>query len=418
MTKILISGASLSGNADGRALLDTIAEGIRAGIPDASFTVLCKYPKDDLPLCEKFGYGAYSFTTVQQLLHCVPFYVFGKLWRLLGLNPARLPMSKAIRSYFEHDVMVDLTGISFCDDRSFTGLIINTLWFLPALVSGVDTVKTACSMGPFRKWYVRFAARRVLPSVKALVARGDTSAELTRAFLPGRHIHNLPDVAFCLTPCSSARKDEILRAHGLEGQKYAVIGPSYVVDGLAGHELNMAVFTAAALAVKERTGLKLLLVPHSRAHSAALGVDSASDDANVCRALAARLAARGVEAEVLDEILDAHELKGVIGGAEFAIASRYHLLIASVSSGVPSLALGWSHKYEDMFRLFGLEKWAVKYGEFSEALAKEKTLSFLENIRGIKAALDAGLPGVCAQSRKNSALICELLKKERSADEG
>lgn len=407
MTKILLCGASLSGNADGRAILDTVVEGILERVPNAEFTILCKYPKDDIPLCQKFGYKAYAWTTVQQILWCIPFYFFG---RLLPMNPQKLPMPKALRSYFQHDIMVDLTGISFCDDRPFSSLLINTLWFLPALISKIPTVKIANSMGPFRKSYVRRGAELVLPTVDVLIARGDISYRLTREVFPAKQIYNLPDVAFCLTPCREERIEEILRTHGLSEKKYAVLGPSYVVNGLAGQERNLSVFAAAAEVIGEQTSLSLLLVPHSRAHSKTMGVDSTSDDVNVCRALQKYLAEKGIQADVLDEILDAHELKGVIGKAELVIASRYHLLIASVSSCVPSMALGWSHKYEEMFHLFDCETWVITHEQFEQELVRKKTTDFCGSIKEIKARLTERMPKVCSLSHKNIELICERLE--------
>ena len=43
---------------------------------------------------------------------------------------------------------------------------------------------------------------------------------------------------------------------------------------------------------------------------------------------------------------DPFVLKAFIGGARFLIGSRFHSIVAALSSGVPGLALGWAHKYE------------------------------------------------------------------------
>ncbi|KAA5538760.1 polysaccharide pyruvyl transferase family protein [Roseiconus nitratireducens] len=46
-------------------------------------------------------------------------------------------------------------------------------------------------------------------------------------------------------------------------------------------------------------------------------------------------------------------LKGVIAGSEFLVGSRFHAIVAALSSGVPAVALGWAHKYPMLLRDFG-----------------------------------------------------------------
>ncbi len=41
------------------------------------------------------------------------------------------------------------------------------------------------------------------------------------------------------------------------------------------------------------------------------------------------------------------------------VASRYHACVAALSSGVPALVVGWHHKYEELFKYYGQEKWIV-----------------------------------------------------------
>lgn len=414
MKRILIAGASLSGNADGLAMLDTLLEDIHEQLPDAEYTLLCKYPKDDVPRCEQKGLRAYAFTTVYQGVVGVPFFIWGSLLKKLGLKPSVKRMPAPIRAYFENDVMVDLTGISFSDDRPLSSLIINTLWFLPAKISGIPQVKVANTMGPFNKWYVRRVGKWVLKDVDVLAARGNISYELTQKLLPNRKIYNLPDIACGLKPAKKERVHEILAKHHMQEKEYAVIGPSYVVNGLAGQENNLRTYTLAVQEVlKKVPGIKLLLVPHSRAHSATLGVDSTSDDCTVCRLLQEELKKHGIEAEVLDELLDAHELKGVIGSSKFVIGSRYHLLIAGLSSGTPCLAFGWNHKYEEAFNMLGCSEWVVRYEQFEDGMIQEKVADFINNISATAENIQDRLPNVQVLAKKNAGLVCELLQSER-----
>lgn len=50
-------------------------------------------------------------------------------------------------------------------------------------------------------------------------------------------------------------------------------------------------------------------------------------------------------------------LKATLASSEMVIASRYHAVVSALSSGVPTLALGWSHKYVEVLKDFLVPSW-------------------------------------------------------------
>jgi colanic acid/amylovoran biosynthesis protein len=50
-------------------------------------------------------------------------------------------------------------------------------------------------------------------------------------------------------------------------------------------------------------------------------------------------------------------LKGAIGAAELLIASRFHAIVGGLSQMVPTVAIGWSHKYVALLQDFDVADW-------------------------------------------------------------
>lgn len=75
---------------------------------------------------------------------------------------------------------------------------------------------------------------------------------------------------------------------------------------------------------------------------------------------------RGVAAELADRIdaplftdRDPRVLKAALGQASVAVASRFHAVVGCLSQCVPTMALGWSHKYRELLDDFGVADWLV-----------------------------------------------------------
>lgn len=96
----------------------------------------------------------------------------------------------------------------------------------------------------------------------------------------------------------------------------------------------------------------------------------------------------GIFKELGREIPVIHEssplkLKGLLAAAGLVVGSRFHALTGALSSGVPAVALGWSHKYPRLFETFGCPEMV---GDMTELSRLPDQLELLINERDERAS--------------------------------
>jgi colanic acid/amylovoran biosynthesis protein len=409
--RILLCGATLSGNMGGQALYLSIVDNLRLLTDFLEVTVLSKYPGDDHDHCNALGWKMVSFPTWIQLLLGVPLSLALWFCRSLHLSSAWISRTR-IAPFANHDILIDLSGISFTDDRPISGLIINCLWLIPALATRIPFVKASQAMGPFRKIYVRVAALLFLSRASAVIARGPISARYLQELMPDRKVYQLPDVAFALKPAPGDHVFKVLRTAGLEEhEEYCVVGPSYVLESAMSRRqiLNRYadLLAQAADQLSAMSGLRILLVPHERSH-----MGSAYDDLKVCEAVFQRmkLPQRVV---LLKESLSAPLLKGIIAGAQVAIGSRFHFMVAALSSGVPSLAIGWSHKYAEMMHMLGQEKFSIGHDALDVVSLSAAVDRLWGERKAIKNEISRQLPEILRAASSNAVIVLRAIETRK-----
>ena len=404
--KYLICAGCFAGNMGGDAMYETAIESLKA--TGNEFTILVKYPKDEVAICNKRGYRCVRFTTIDRILYGMPFFVFGSLLKKAHL-PYKWLAKGPLKEYINNDVLLDFSGISFSDYRGNLDLIINITWLLPAFVTGIKTIKMPQSLGPYERKTVHAVSKYALKRVQIIMARGDESFNHTKELLPDhKAIINCPDIAMNLSPSDENERIEILRRAKIPSDSaYVCLAPSIVVDQRLGHEKYCDIFSEIIRCICLNTNFNIILAPHTQSLSKAAGVDYISDDLNVCKAVRELNSEYEDRIYILSERLDCHQLKSVIGNASVAIGSRYHFLIAAMSSGVPSLALGWGYKYYEMFNLFDMQEYVFEYHDFNVELIMKKVQKLFDERDDVAHKICEKLPFVKSESKKSMEIVYE-----------
>ena len=64
-------------------------------------------------------------------------------------------------------------------------------------------------------------------------------------------------------------------------------------------------------------------------------------------------------------------LKAYLGASVLVVSSRYHAAVGALSQEVPTIALGWSHKYLELMQDFGVPSWCAETNSTPEALVRQ-----------------------------------------------
>jgi colanic acid/amylovoran biosynthesis protein len=409
--RITIIGSALSGNKGAAAMLESAVQTLTERLGDVDFTLLSMYPEEDRA---QNPYSNLEVLAADPRRLGVTINSLALAHRLLPFLRPLLRRDRAVRALAEADVLLDQGGITFTDGRE-KFLLYNIASILPALDLGTPVVKCAQAVGPFENPLNRLAARTVLPRVHTLVTRG----RITHEHAEHLGLHNLvagADFAFSLELDGSEAQQlagDVDLSFFDEGDVVGVC-PSVVLQKKVDAREGEGAYARQMIDFIERlrrAGKKVLLVPHSvrtgteRTHN---------NDLPLCTRIHMRLRP-GDDVLFVPTELSSQQLRHLIGRCSLFVASRFHAMVSSLAMAVPTLVIGWSHKYREVLEMFALEDWAVGH----ENLTPEHLWARFEELDDrrdeVQHRLDAHLPEVRRRSLVQADLIADLVRERLAA---
>ncbi len=404
--RVTIIGSALAGNKGAAAMLESAIQTVGERVPGVQFSLLSMYPVED---ARQNTYPNLEIIPARPRQLGVTINLLGLVYRLLPpLRRLIARRSRAIGALVKSQVLLDQGGITFTDGRE-KFLLYNVASILPALFVGTPVVKCAQAIGPFRNPVNRAASRMFLPKVRTIVTRG----AITHGFAEEFGLRNLvagADFAFALE-LDGGEKDRVAGTVDLgffDGPGTVVgVSPSVVlqkkVDARGG---DYAAMITEFIDKLTAGGHRVLLVPHS----ARTGTDAThNNDLPLTRRIAA--AVRDQDAVLfIDRELDSQDLRYLIGRCDSFVASRFHAMVSALAMSVPTLVIGWSHKYEEVLEMFGLEEWAIGHSDLDVARLSQRFDELVAARTRVVGLLREHLPEVRARSLAQADLIAELVR--------
>lgn len=276
--------------------------------------------------------------------------------------------------------------------------------------AGAVAVSAPQSFGPFDEEpdsELSRDVRDVLREMDLICVRDAISASHLQALAPDlvqEKLRLVPDWAFLYEVESRHPISEVLERKGLrlEDRSTPLVGLSLnrqVYDRVPSYLDTMG----EVVGLFRRMGARVVLIPHEHGR---FGQDE-KDDQFLCEHLGERAGVvaltRRQRLSREEETAFIEEVEAVLGSLDFLVASRFHAAVRGLSESVPTVAISWSHKFEQLIKTVGVsfDPHVVSLEELQRAAHDAGILGKLEAAwRGrdeTRALLQRSVPSLKAQ---------------------
>jgi colanic acid/amylovoran biosynthesis protein len=301
-------------------MLRAVLAQVRQRYPDATITIAPSHKQGHTPFDKVVEAG------------CMPkaqLWQFGIQWGdFAAFLPRKLREMYGLVLDRDIDVVIDAAGFAYSDQwgpNSSKDLLRSARRWRK---NGTKTVLLPQAMGPYTNAQTVKLVRDWIKYVDLVFPReSDSYRYLTELTGEQSKIVMSPDFTNLLSGTLPEDFDG-------EQLKVALVPNYRMIDKTKADESDAYIPFMARCAryLKERDRKPFILVHESE------------NDAKVANAISSE--AGGVP--IINETDPLH-IKGILGACDATIGSRYHGLVSALSQGVPSLATGWSHKYQRLF---------------------------------------------------------------------
>ncbi len=360
--QVIITEADVIGNKGAVAMVNCIVRDLRKVIPDIKIYVTSKYVKE----------GKYTLSNGEEVEiltdHQNEFDVaLIKTWirfvlTLFGIKKKLFQNDKVLNVYGNCDLAISTSGISFIDNFGIIKLYHYSKFLQIPVLNGVSVVKFTQSIGPFKSKYNKAMASLLFPHLKLIMARGRHTYENLHELGITENVEVFPDIAVTLDKKQSDYVDSIIEKH--KDRRIIGVSPNEVCFRLDEKKIYLPKLVELIRnIIKSEPETVILLIPHTIAKK---GLGN-KDDFWLCNQIVNRLI-EYKQIEIIETLeMETEEVKYLIGKCDFFIGSRFHSLIAATSCDIPTLAIGWHWKYEEMMEWIGVKGNLLQYWELNVA---------------------------------------------------
>lgn len=341
----------------GHTLTVTISDRSRQGLPEDPIYIdsLTRWLVQDRPN------GEWRWRKSMAPLYATWLFVAALLYRVMGWRwlPRRPERRQIMTAYYDADCIAVIGG-GHLYARHALNIAFLWLWLGIALavLMGKPVVLLPQSYGPLPGTFQRHLLRWLLEHCALVVSREYRSLEFLGEAGVRSQVPVFPDLAFSLAEASEEQVQEAMMPYLSTLVESSIMVGMTVMDwsGQNPRFQRQQHYEAALVAlirhIRQRYDARIVLFAQCT------GPTTAQDDRVITRRL---LAAIDGDPGVIfvDRPLSPDLLKGAYRSLDLLVATRMHSAIFALSTGVPTLAIGYLHKSIGIMEMLGVARYAV-----------------------------------------------------------
>jgi len=395
MKKIIIISASFSGNKGAASMLESVIENVSQRFPSCRFFIFSPFPKSDKKYTRE-NIEILSGSPLVFVFKLLPISLLNKFLRLFKNN-------KEIKIIQESDLVLDLSGISFSDGRELF-LLYNIFSLFPFFILKKKIIKCSQAMGRFNNFLNKSLALLFLPKLKLIVARGQgTENNLKKLNL--KNVIPGSDLAFSLSSVGNIKNSLTFN----NARQIVGISPSVVAEKNCAKnniDYKKLIVDFANILIEQK--YNIVIIPHSFSKdkkSRSIGIKHLLNlmfhprgDQNLCEEIYLQI--DNNFCQIVKQEMSARELRNIIKNCDFFIASRFHAMISALAEKVPTLVIGWGHKYTEVLKEFDLAEHSLDSSNINIDILKNGFNELTKNRQDVEGKIARKLPETINSSKK------------------
>ena len=191
------------------------------------------------------------------------------------------------------------------------------------------------AFGPFEKPQNQAAFTQVVQNANMIFARDRQSYEFVRKLAPeANNLHQAPDITLFYPHYNN------YKIKGKQASYVSIVPNTRMLEqGQKQWGDQYVAYLVNAIQLIQESDILVRLIVH----------DTMGPDQQLAELIYEQV--RGERIEIVTEE-DPLRLKQIIGQSLLLIGSRFHSIVAALAQGVPTICLGWAHKYEMLMEDF------------------------------------------------------------------